>query len=237
MMLDDDDEPINPELSVKARLGALGFDVDFVATAEQERPDLLASKDGSRMVVEVKTRTEDRQLRKAMESVKLGETRAVFAHLDKHNSISAHVEKANRQLSSIAEASDFRLLWFQSDSGLFVHDGGEQIAATLLGVRMLCVVREGMPPEAMYCFYADRADFFRYREIDGAMVEVDGDLTLFLNEFSPRRLDFAESPIARTISPHVVSVLALAREGCCYVIDADVDRKDDAVLLEFLRSK
>ena len=76
--------------AVKARLNALGFTVDTIdEDGSAKRPDLVATKDGSRMFVEVKARVEDAALRAAMESVALGSTEVVLASLDKRNSVSA----------------------------------------------------------------------------------------------------------------------------------------------------
>jgi hypothetical protein len=87
------------------------------------------------------------------------------------------------------------------------------------------------------CVYAGYADFFRYRDIDGAMMEIDGELTLILNQFSERREAFASSPICAAVSPAIVDVQRYAAEDRYYVIDSDVNRKDDHALLAFLGIK
>jgi|GEM_PF-3350313 len=227
----------NVEL-VERRLKALGFDVTVVnVSPEERRPDLRTSKDGMIMFVEVKTRVTNHALRRRMESVAVGDMQSFLVPLDKKNFLSNYVKKANAQLGAAASPADFRLLWFREDNDLFVHDFREQIGTTLLGMRMVAVLRDG-GSERFPCFYAAPADFFRYREIDGAMVEqVDGALTLFLNQFSPREAAFASSPICQAIAPAIVDVRDGDRLGQWYVIDSDVDRKDDDALLSFLRKK
>src|SRR5687768_17024023 len=55
---------------VKRRLESFGFKVDIIREDPKDnRPDLRSKKDGITMFVEVKTRVEDAQLRRKMESV------------------------------------------------------------------------------------------------------------------------------------------------------------------------
>ena len=222
--------------AVKKRLEALSFKVDIVPEVPNEkRPDLVALRDNTTMFVEVKTRVEDTNLRAKMESVGVGATGSFLTSLDKHNSLSVDVERANTQLGAAAAPDDFRILWFRADNGLFVHDTLEQIRATLLGIRMVLAERNGeRRPRA--CVYAGYSDFFRCREIDGAMVEIDGALTLIVNQFSRRYERFACSPICAAVSPAIFDVQRNP-EDVWYVVDSDVNRKDDDVLLAFLKTQ
>lgn len=222
---------------VGKRLEALGFQVDDVAEdSKRKQPDLRASKDGIAMFVEVKTRTEDTELRAGMESVGIGATESILVSLAKHNSLSSQVEKANAQLGAAASADDLRLLWFRADNGLFVQDASEQIGATLLGIRIVNAERNGVR-RVRPCIYAGYADFVRCHAIDGAILDVDDALMLLPNQFSPRQDAFACSPIYQAITPAVFDVRQSDREDICYVIDSDVDRKDSDALLTFLRNK
>jgi hypothetical protein len=159
--------------AVQQRLEALGFDVHPIAEhGSERRPDLMARADAQTLYVEVKTRTEDAALRVGMASVPTGMTAAVLTNLDKRNSISADIKHAQNQLSAVARRGDFRLLWFRANNGPFVHDALEQIGATLYGIRMVIVGGTGAErPRA--CAYAGHADFYRFQQIDGTIVEVD----------------------------------------------------------------
>ena len=223
---------------VRRRLEALGFEVVEIAEdANQKRPDLRAAKDGVSMLVEVKTRLEDLRLRQGMESGRVGEDHDVVVSLDKSDSLSAHIANANAQLEATASPSDLRLLWLRDDNGLFVQGLLDQAGATLLGIRMTFVIRNGMKRH-LPCIYAGYADFFRYRAIDAAVVERDGALVLFPNPFSSRRTAFCESPIRALLADSVVDIDKSERDGECYVIDdSDVNRNDDAELLTYLQAK
>jgi Holliday junction resolvase len=82
--------------AVRKRLEALHFTVGTVPEVPNEkRPDLVALKGNTTMFVEVKTRVEDTNLRAKMESVGIGEAKSFLMSLDKHNSLSVEVERAD----------------------------------------------------------------------------------------------------------------------------------------------
>ncbi len=223
--------------AVQVRLEALGFTVDAISEDDEaKRPDLVAIKEGVRTFVEVKARVEDSALRTNMESVALGSTEVVLNSLDKRNSISSDIKQACRQLAAVAGPDDFRLLWFHAEDGPFVYGARDQIAATLLGIRMVLVESAGVKRERA-CVYAGHADFHRFQDIDGAMIEVGGPMILMLNHFSPREAAFAASPICKIVGSAVFDVTKVRKNAPFYVVDGDVDRNSDDALLGFLREK
>lgn len=191
------------------------------------------------MFVEVKTRSEDRVLRGHMEAVRIGEEVEIRTDLDKHNSISAEVEHASRQLNAIAQEHDLRLLWYRADRGPFVSNTKEQIGSTLYGMRMVLADRPMHARRPWQCAYAGYADFFRFREVDGVMAEVDGLISLFLNPFSPRGDAFATSRIAKVLAADdaVFDIQRAIADGKLFAAGGDAPRHDDAALLAHLTSK
>lgn len=226
--------------TVKARLEGLGFEVQSIPeTSKSLRPDLVALSEEGAIYVEVKTRSEDRVLRGDIESVGIGEEVEILTDLDKHNSISAEVKHASRQLAAAAQEGDLRLLWYQADRGPFVSNTKEQIGATLYGMRVVLADRPPYRRRPWRCAYAGHADFFRFPEIDGVMVEVDGLISLFLNPFSPRRDSFADSRIVRILAAYdaVFDVKRAISDGILFAADGDAPRRDDAALLAHLAAK
>jgi Holliday junction resolvase-like predicted endonuclease len=225
---------------VLARLKALGFEVQSIPeTSTSPQPDLVAQSEGVTMFVEVKTRSEGRVLRNDMEAVRIGEEVEIWTDLDKHNSISAEVEHASRQLHAVAQEHDLRLLWYRADPGPFVSNTKEQIGSTLYGMRTVLADHPLHARRPWYCAYAGHADFFRFREIDGVMVEVAGLISLFLNPFSPRGDAFATSRIARVVAADD-AVFDIQREiaaGKLFAAGGDAPRRDDAALLRHLASR
>ena len=90
-----------------------------------------------------------------------------------------------------------------------------------------------------YCAYAGHADFFRFREIDGVMVEADGLISLFLNPFSPRSGAFVKSRIARVLGADdaVFDIQRSIADGKLFAADGDAPRRNDPDLLAHLTSK
>lgn len=226
--------------AVQVRLEALGFEVRPIPEPSTSvQPDLVAHSDGVTMYVEVKTRSEDRVLRGRMEAVRIGETAEIRTDLDKHNSISAEVEHVNRQLNAIALKQDFRLLWYRADRGPFVSSTKEQIGSTLYGMHMVLAARPPLPLRPWHCAYAGYADFFRFWDINGVMVEVDGLISLFLNPFSPRDDAFAASRISRVLAADdaVFDIQQAIADGKLFAAGGDAPRRKDAALLAYLASK
>jgi hypothetical protein len=223
---------------IKKLLEHLGFTVHSVPEATTEkRPDLVATSGGSRMFVEVKTRVQDSKLRADMEAVPVGETKPILTPLEKHPTLSAEIKDANEQLRTMAAANDYRLLWFRASNDLFVHGARDQIISTLLGIRVVDATRDGNR-RPVRCAYAGFADFYRFREIDGTIVEKGNLLTLILNRFSERYAAFKGSHICKVLpSTVIVDVAQADQDGDCYVVDGSVNRYDDEAVLAFLRAK
>ena len=113
-----------------------------------------------------------------------------------------------------------------------MDDCWDQIGSAAYGIRFVDTSVDSRPRE---CLYAHHADFFRDPDIDGTVVEdAEGLLTLLLNPFSPRRVQFAQSRIAVSLAPSVFDPDASARDGHCYSAGPDAPRDDDAQLLQHL---
>jgi hypothetical protein len=218
---------------VLQRLERLGFEVEVLAEGRRPTPDLVAYADGVSMHVEVKTRFEDRKLREQMESVRLHEMRSFRTAIKKTNPVSALIRSAARQLAAGAMPEQMRLLWVRAENALFLTSLVDQIGAAVYGIRF---VEVSVDPRPRACLYAHHADFFRFPDIDGTVVEdAEGLLTLLLNPFSPRKTQFVQSRIAVSLAPSVFDPDTSARDGHCFIAGPDAPRDDDAELLQHLR--
>jgi hypothetical protein len=88
-----------------------------------------------------------------------------------------------------------------------------------------------------HCAYAGYSDFYRFPEIDGVMVEVDDRITLFLNPFSPRKICFAASPLAKAVRSSVFDVEQAGSDDTLFIADGDAPRRNDEDLLKHLEAK
>ena len=105
------------------------------------------------------------------------------------------------------------------------------------GMRMVLAESQRFGRRPWHCAYAGHADFYRFPDIDGVMVEVDGLITLFLNPFSPRREAFASSRIAKLIQESVFDVDQAVAQSKLLAADGDAPRGEDDGMLAHLRSK
>jgi len=225
------------EDTVKKRLEALEFRVERIPEDPKlSKPDLRATKGTEVYYFEVKTRKLDAELRSKMESVAVGNTESMLVSLDKQNWLSGDIKKAGEQLKSLAGPADFRVLWYRADSNPFVQDAREQLGSTLLGIRMVIGQHNG-EKRIRPCVYAGFSDYWRYRDIDGSIVEVDGLINLIPNEFSPRREAFSQSALFEILREATVDIQRLERNDLCYIVELDVDRKDDTAVLASLQTK
>lgn len=221
--------------AVRERLQNLGFSVNHIPEEHGEkRPDLLAEKDGVRMYVEVKTREVDNAYRSKLEAVPCGATQKVLTPLNKHNSLSSDIKHASKQLEAVSLPDDFRLLWYRAHNKLFVQGMTAQLCATLLGVRMLAVMSDGKKRLGA-CMYAGQADFYRFKAIDGAILEEDdGNIVLFLNAFSPRADAFKHSHLALQVADSIVSEAFAQDREDWFILSGDAPRSDDEAILRRL---
>jgi hypothetical protein len=81
------------------------------------------------------------------------------------------------------------------------------------------------------CVYAGFFDYWRYRDIDGSIVEVDGLLNLIPNELSPRHEAFSKSALFEILREAAVDIQGLERNDLCYIVELNVDRRDDTACL------
>lgn len=225
------------EDAVKKRLEALNFTVERIQEDPKlSKPDLHATKDAEVYYFEVKTRKLHAELRLKMESVGIGKTDSMLVPLDKQNWLSRDIKKAREQLINLAAPTDFRVLWYRADSSPFVQGAREQLVATLLGIRMVFGQSNG-EKRIRPCVYADFSDYWRYKDIDGSIVELDGLLNLIPNELSPRREAFSRSALFGILREAAVDIQRLEESDLCYIVEPNMDRKDDAAVLASLRTK
>jgi len=171
-----------------------------------------------------------------MEAVLPGKTEIIQTSADKQNSLSTDLEQANRQLQQVAGLDDWRLVWYRVDDNPFVPPFTDQLASTLYGIRSVAVNEpEGRCLRA--CAYAGFADFFRFTEIDGVILEIDYLISLFLNPFSPRRTTFSSSRIARLLADALFDIDVAEARGDLYVAAPDAPRRNDKELLQHLRAR
>jgi hypothetical protein len=220
------------EQLVVSVLASVGISAEKIPESSQRTPDLLASDSERRYLIEVKSRSDDetlktelREKRMAYRTWPVGPTKAVVGIFQ--YAISQIAAKASDEL---------RLIWVCVES----RRGGEQTLAdqvrhTLYGISR--IAGSGRAATAPECYFFHESIFYRYQQLDGAVITFQNRLVLCLNTYSPRVSELRKSKLAHAFPRNILDPLQLEREGRCLIADCAADRKDSAAMLEHLRAK
>lgn len=227
----------------KALLEHWGVAVDDIPTSDKEQKkesDFLAKFGSVRVLIEEKTKEDDPvYLAQRAQELEGGRIHAATLPLRRDETLSGLVRNASRQLrSSSDKPHDFRLMWFTATGPLAVGKY-EQFMATLYGRTNILEMNAA---DYKRCYYFRHADFFRRAGvIDGAVVaHLDGksiSARLCLNSLSPRFQALRNSPVLKPFGTAVEDPEALEAEGTAFVLDAALDRTQEAPLLKYLQLK
>jgi hypothetical protein len=227
----------------RALLEHWGVPVEDIPTSDAEQKqeaDFVATFNGVRVLIEEKTKEDDPEylVRRARE-LESGEIHAASLPITRDETLSGLVRNASRQLrSSSDKPHEFRLMWFTA-TGVHAQGKYEQFMATLYGrTNILEMNASGY----RRCYYFRNADFYRRADvIDGAVAAyTDGSsisARLCLNSLSPRFETLRTSPLLRPFGTAVEDPHLLEAEGSAFVLDCDVDRREEGPLLSYLQGK
>lgn len=206
----------------------------------KQEADFLANFGGVTVLIEEKTKEDDPSyLAKRERELESGQIHAANLPLRRDETLSGLVRDASHQLhSSSDKPHDFRLMWFTA-TGPQAEGKYEQFMATLYGRTNILEMNMS---EYRRCYYFRHADFFRRSAVlDGAVVaHTDGrsiSARLCLNSLSPRFQALRNSPVLPPFGSAVEDPEKLETEGMAYILDATLDRKQEAPLLAYLQEK
>jgi hypothetical protein len=88
------------------------------------------------------------------------------------------------------------------------------------------------------CYYFSFSDFFRHKMgLDGAILTMDSQLQVCVNDCSPNVEKFRCSALVQTFRGGVVDPMDLERQGHAYIADCDHDRRDRNKVISYLQKK
>ena len=220
-----------------------GFSVEDIPTSdrdEKKEADFLASFGEVRMLIEEKTKTDDPNYlaTRAME-LEQGGIHGKTTPLIRNETLSGIIGGAAKQLrSSTDKPHDFRLIWFTA-TGVDAEAKYEQFMVTLYG-RTNIVERNAEGYRR--CYYFRYSDFFRRAAVvDGAVAayvdETSITAKLCLNSLSPRYEALRRSSVVTPFGTAVEDPADLEARGTAFVLDCDLNRKDEGRLLAYLKTK
>jgi hypothetical protein len=222
-------------------LVAWGASAEEIPTSSAEESDWLAELMGFRLLVEEKTKLENRESRLEREmALRSGRVHGTTTSLVQSNRLSGIVRKARKQLASTATriTHDARVIWF-TGVGFDAEAKHYQFMATLYGSTKIFELDK---PALKECYYFRSADFYRFRnELDGAVAAfLTGDsvtMKFCLNTYSPRYQTLRSSPFAAQFRSGLIDPLAEEVNGDAYIADTDIDRTDSGAVLQYVQKK
>jgi hypothetical protein len=227
----------------KALLEHWGVAVEDIPTSDAEQKqesDFLANFSGVHVLIEEKTKEDDPSfLAQRVQELQDGQIHAATLQLWRDETLSGLIRDASHQLrSSSVKPHDFRLMWFTATGPLAVGKY-EQFMATLYGrTNIIDMNSTGY----RRCYYFRNADFFRRASVvDGAVAAyTDGKSVtarLCLNALSPRYEALRNSAVISPFGTAVEDPLQLEADGTAFILDCDLNRRNEQPLLAYLQAK
>lgn len=220
-----------------------GISVEDIPTSDREEKreaDFIATFGGVRVLIEEKTK-EDNLEKLAARAQRLdnGGVYIETLPLVRNETLSGIIRNAAKQLlSSSDKPHDFQLMWF-TGTGMHAQAKYEQFMATLYGRTNIFEMNSN---GYRRCYYFRNSDFYRRAAIvDGAVAAyIDGSsivARLCLNTWSPRFASFRQSPVIAPFGTAVEDPAELEAGGTAFILDSELNRRNEGPLLEFLQTK
>ena len=227
----------------RALLQHWGVKIEDIPTSdleEKKEADFLATFGSTRVLIEEKTKEDDPEyLAYRASELETGEIHGITLPIRRDETISGIVRNASKQLKSSSNRShDFRLMWFTA-TGVTARGKFEQFMATLYGRTNILEMNVSYYRR---CYFFRNADFFRRAAvIDGAVAaHTDGNTIstkLCLNPLSPRYAQLKVSEVLKSFNEAVEDPIEMEKSESAFILDAALDRKNEAELLKYLQEK
>ena len=226
----------NIKRAAAEKLRTWGFEVEEIEEAEEERPDLVATDQERRYIIEIKRKFGDtRAAQRWRAKLEWGEVAEFAVSHTRQRTTAGRSRKAASQLAALADRDDdIRLVWHiavgQEPEALC-----EQIIATLSGRRGV-VDADELP--RIECYFFTHSDFYTRRSrLDGAIVSTLDNGRLCINTYSDRKDMLRSSSLARHFGSAILDPNAEESLGRCYIADCEIDRNDEQAVIDYLRQK
>jgi hypothetical protein len=227
----------------RALLQQWGVRVKDIPTSDLEgkkTADFLATFGSTRVLIEEKTKQDDPEyLAQRATELESGEVHGITLPITHNKTISGIVRTASKQLKSSSDTPhDFRLVWFTAD-GVTAKGKYEQFMATLYGRTNIV---EMNATRLRPCYFFRNNEFSRRASIiDGAVAAyTDGksiSTRFCLNPLSPAYEKLKVSEVLTPFKDAIEDPIEMEQSASAFILDAAIDRKNEAELLAFLQQK
>lgn len=213
-----------------------GCDVRPVPRSQEMTPEFEVELSGERYLVEVKARRDD----DAVAHVQSDEVFAKSQHAFWSVSIYGNVKKAVLQMRQQDPHHErLWIVWLAAEARVFGEGTKEQLRGTLLGthavVDLATLTDEGVTSKD--CFYAQRAAFEAFPEVDAAILADDEGYEMWVNEFARPEKTISSLLGKVFASHHGLNVPKEHEEaGRAFRMPLDATSRTEGALQKYLRA-
>ncbi len=218
-------------------LGNMGFHAEPIPEASHKTPDLKIKLHEGDIIVEVKSKEDDKQFRDLLESPP-GTSLSYNI-----SSAASALHDAWRQIHDFPERDkeDFTLIWFitRKVGGVTVLTT-RHIKTYLYGIEIISGRKADRKVfNLIDCYFFNESFFFKYKNLDGVVLQDAQLVELCLNPCSPHYKTFKSMKLAEVFRDHssVIDPREMEARGKCFFADCDISRKDKDGIVRYLQSK
>ena len=211
-----------------------------IPESSEESPDFLIECGDERILVELKTKVDNKDLiEKRERSFEKGEMFEKSTVIARNNAISKRIRKASDQLSTQKEKLEADYCYvFLLANGQYQSEQLGVFETSLYGDKHIIPMEDDFDRGIKKCFYYTNSDFFNNREVlDGAFILGGSFGRLCINSISSNYFEVVKSAFVDVFRPGVLDPVELEKKGEAYIADTAIDRSDDQALKAYLCEK
>ena len=212
-----------------------GYQVKKIRGGDEESPDFFVDGNSECFLIELKSKFDDGGTIRNIEKTLAQGDVAEFSDITcRKNTVSKKILKASDQLASIDIDVDYRMIWMMAvDRNQKMKK--DQFKASLYGTATICDLDL---LQTITCYYFGFNDFYRTQNvIDAALISTMKGGELCLNTHSPNYLKIKKSFLAQQFGSACCDPFQEEKEKKAMIVDADIDRRDQQLVLKYLREK
>lgn len=221
---------------VKCVLDLMGYQATVIPECSEKTPDLEVQFSLGKLIVEVKSKEDDQQLRDLVDS----EPETVLFYKD--SSIYSLLRRAWSQLQSYQSTcgDSYTAIWMLACKSQVTFLTRPVLMQLLYGIENLTgFMEETHKRYDKQCFFFRDSFFFRRKGLNAVLIQDFNEITLCLNPYGDNYEAFASSDFAQTFRQRnlLIDPKQLEETGTYIVADCEFPRNETGKIVEYLRDK
>jgi hypothetical protein len=206
-----------------------------IKVSSHKTPDLELPVSSQRILIEVKSKEDDNQLRDLLNSP------AGTSLEYRLSAIENVLKRAWHQIKEFPErtAKDFTVIWLLGAVPGRTALMRPAAMSVLYGLQQIDARTNDGVLYDKECFFFGNSFFFRRKELDAVVLHDDRHITLCLNPFADRRSEFRATPFAEVFRCElsITDPQERERSGECFIADCSLSRKNVNAVVRYLKEK